>query len=60
MSRLPFEGEKYSVIQGDISTVHHLMMLGNTGATREDFKVATGNLNQQEKHLLNVPEDKHI
>lgn len=36
------------------------MMLGNTGATREDFKVATGNLNQQEKHLLNVPEDKHI
>lgn len=36
------------------------MMLENTGAICEDFKVATGKLNQQEKHLLNVPEEKHI
>lgn len=48
------------MIQGEISTAHNLMMLENTGATGEDFKVATGNLNQQERHLLNVPEEKHI
>lgn len=36
------------------------MMLENTGATCEDFKVAIGNFNQQEIHLLNVPEKKHI
>lgn len=36
------------------------MMLENIGATCEDVKVATGNLNQQERHLLNVPEEKHI
>lgn len=58
MSRLPFEREKYSVISGEISTVHYVMMLGNRGATCEDFKVATGNLNQQEKHLLNLPMEK--
>lgn len=60
MSRPPFKGEKYSVIQREISTVHHLTMLENTGATCEDFKVAIGNLNQQEIYLLNVPEKKHI
>lgn len=60
MSRTSFEGENYSVIQRDISTVHHLLVLENTGAICEDFKVAIENLNQQGRLLPNVPEEKRI
>ena len=60
MSRPPFEGENYSMVQRSISTVHHLMVLENTDATCEDFNVVIDNLNQQDRHLLNVPEEKCI
>jgi len=46
------------MVQRDISTVHHLMLLENTGATCEDFKVATDNLNQQGRRSWNGPEEK--
>lgn len=59
-SRPSFEGENYSMEQRGISTVYHLMVLENTDATCEDFKVAIDNLNQEETHLLNAPEEKHI
>lgn len=60
MSRPSFEGENYNVVQRDISTVHYLLVLENAGAICEDFKVATDNLNQQERLLPNIPEEKHI
>lgn len=48
------------MVQRDISTVHYLLVLENAGAICEDFKVATDNLNQQERLLPNIPEEKHI
>lgn len=60
MSRPPFEGENYSIVQRSISTVQQLMVLENTDATCEDFNVDIDNLNQQDRHLLNVPEEKCI